>query len=72
MKPKTITKDNTIEAYSDYILINGERPKNIYQFTKDVNTAERKFYKVYGSFEVIERDYLKILFEKSLEISITA
>ena len=63
MKPKTITKDCTIEAYADYILISCQRSKSIYQFTKDLNTAEREFYKVYGGFEAIERDYLKILFE---------
>ena len=72
MKTQTITKDSIIEAYSDYILIHGERPKNIYQFTKDLNTTEQEFYKYYGNFEAIERDYLKILFEKSLELSITA
>ena len=63
MKTQTITKDS---------IIHGERPKNIYQFTKDLNATEQEFYKYYGNFEAIERDYLKILFEKSLELSITA
>ena len=72
MKTQTITKDSTIEAYSDYILIHGERPKNIYQFTKDLNATEQEFNKYYGNFKAIERAYLKILFEKSLELSITA
>ena len=45
MTTQTITKDSIIEAYSDYILIHGERPKNIYQFTKDLNTTEQEFYK---------------------------
>lgn len=38
MKTQTITKDSIIKAYSDYILNHGERPKNIYQFIKDLNT----------------------------------
>lgn len=45
MKTQTITKYSIIEAYSDYILIHDERPKSIYQFTKDLNTAEREIYK---------------------------
>lgn len=45
MKTQTITKDSIIEGYSDYILIHGERSKNIYLFTKDLNTTEQEFYK---------------------------
>ena len=36
MKTQTITKDS---------IIHGERPKNIYQFTKDLNATEQEFYK---------------------------
>lgn len=45
MKTEVFTKGSIIEAYSDYILSYGERPKNIYQFTEDLNTTEQEFYK---------------------------
>lgn len=48
MKTEVFTKGNIIEAYSDYILPYGERPKSIYQFTEDLNTSEQEFYKYYG------------------------
>ena len=45
MKTEVFTKGSIIEAYSDYILPYGESPKNIYQFTEDLNTTEQEFYK---------------------------
>ena len=44
-------KDN----YIDYVLTNGEPPKSVYNFAKKIKITEADFYKIYGSFEAIEK-----------------
>ncbi|MDE3184223.1 MAG: TetR/AcrR family transcriptional regulator [Bacteroidota bacterium] len=44
-------KDN----YIDYVLTNGEPPKSVYNFAKKTKITEADFYKIYGSFEAIEK-----------------
>jgi AcrR family transcriptional regulator len=42
-------------SYIDYVLTNGEPPKSVYNFAKQLKISEADFYKIYGSFEAIEK-----------------
>ncbi len=42
-------------SYIDYVLTNGEQPKSVYTFAKKLKITERDFYKIYGSFDAIEK-----------------
>ena len=68
MKTQTITKDSIIEGYSDYILIHGERSKNIYLFNiSQGGTAENRFgkFKLYyckiWQGDTLVRDFVPVL-----------
>lgn len=43
------------KSYIDYVLTNGERPKSVYNFAKDLKITEPEFYKIYASFDAIEK-----------------
>lgn len=68
-KENQITEDKIFELYGDYILNNGERPKNIYRFAKDNDFEERDFYHYFSSIEGIEKSMLANLFDKSVELA---
>lgn len=42
-------------SYIDYVLTNGEPPKSVYNFAKKLKITEAAFYKIYGSFDAIEK-----------------
>lgn len=63
-----ITEEKIFELYGDYILNQGERPKNIYRFAKDNEFEEKDFYDYFSSFEQIEKSMLVNLFNKSVEL----
>lgn len=68
MKNKNINKEKLLSLYGDYILSNGERPKNIYLFAKENNFEEEIFYQYFSGFEQIEKEILNHFFSKSLEV----
>lgn len=68
MKNKNINKEKLLSLYGDYILSNGERPKNIYLFAKENNFEEEIFYQYFSGFEQIEKEILNHFFSKSLEL----
>lgn len=68
-KENFVTEEKIFELYSDYILNHGERPKNVYCFTKDNEFEERDFYHYFSSFEQIEKQMLDSLFRKSIELA---
>ena len=41
--------------YIDYILTNGEQPKSVYVFAKQLQISEQEFYDFYSSFAAIEK-----------------
>jgi len=51
-------------AYLDYVLVNNEKPKSVYSFTKKLKITEAEFYQFYASFESIEKN---IWFELTFE-----
>lgn len=68
MKNKNINKEKLLSLYSDYILSNGEKPKNIYLFAKENDFEEENFYQYFSGFEQIEKEILNHFFTKSLEL----
>ena len=42
-------------AYVDFVLTNGERPKSVYSFVKKLKITEQEFYVFYASFDSIEK-----------------
>ena len=42
-------------SYIDYVLTNGEPPKSVYNFAKKLKITEAAFYRIYGSFDAIEK-----------------
>lgn len=68
MKNKNINKEKLLSLYGDYILSNGERPKNIYLFAKENNFEEEIFYQYFTGFEQIEKEILNHFFIKSLKL----
>jgi AcrR family transcriptional regulator len=43
------------DSYIDYVLTNGEAPKSVYNFAKELKMTEAEFYKHYASFDAIEK-----------------
>ena len=68
MKKAIITQEKLLKDYSNYVLENNEKPKSVYQFTKEIKIEEAQFYDFFSSFESLEKHYLKILFQKSIEV----
>jgi hypothetical protein len=46
--------DSIKKAYIDFLLIENERPKNVYVFAKNLDLSEVQFYENYASFEALE------------------
>ena len=56
LKKSTMAKAEQIKnSYIDYVLTNGEPPKSVYNFAKKLKITEADFYKIYGSFDAIEK-----------------
>lgn len=68
MKNKDINKEKLLSLYGDYILSNGEKPKNIFLFAKENDFEEENFYQYFSGFEQIEKEILNHFFTKSLEL----
>ena len=68
MKNKDINKEKLLSLYGDYILSNGEKPKNIYLFAEENDFEEENFYQFFSGFEQIEKEILNHFFTKSLEL----
>ncbi|MCB0383022.1 MAG: TetR/AcrR family transcriptional regulator [Psychroserpens sp.] len=64
-KKKTITSNDIISFYMDYVLEHGKQPKTVYAFAKANNFEEQKFYDYYGSFEAVEKNIFKVFFDNT-------
>lgn len=61
------SKDDITERYADYCLMHGNAPASVYKFAKENGFEEAEFYKYFASFEVLERNYFKDMFQHTLE-----
>lgn len=64
-----ITKEKILELYGDYLLIHGEKPKNVYLFAKENSFEEAEFYHLFSGFEQIEKEIFNYFFIKSMELT---
>ena len=67
-KKKTISENDIISSYMDFVLEHNENPKSVYAFAKANNFEESKFYQFFGSFEAIEKHVFKAFFDNTLSV----
>ncbi len=65
-KKKTISENDIISSYMDYVLEHNENPKSVFAFAKVNNFEESKFYIHFGSFEAIEKQVFKAFFDNTI------
>jgi AcrR family transcriptional regulator len=65
---KAATKTDIIEKYTDHCLMHGARPATVYKFAKDNGYEEADFYRFFASFEALEHQYFKEMFDYTLEM----
>jgi hypothetical protein len=68
MAKKTINKEYFINEYSNYILEEGKKPNNVFQFCKNLKVEEGKFYDYFSSFETLEENIFIAFFENTLAL----
>lgn len=62
-----LSKSDLIEKYSDYCLMNGQKPASVYKFSKENGFEEAEFYKYFTSFESLEHFYFAEMFNYTLQ-----
>lgn len=67
-KAKKITKQDIIEKYTDYCLVNGSQPATVYKFAKDNSFEEAEFYKFFASFDVLEQEFFNEMYSYTIEM----
>ncbi|HEV2479999.1 MAG TPA: TetR family transcriptional regulator C-terminal domain-containing protein [Puia sp.] len=55
------------DAYTKYWLENGKRPVSVYTFVQQLGIPESGFYDNYASFDAVEKDIWRAIFEETLE-----
>ena len=65
-KKKTISKDDIITWYMDYVLEHDQNPKTVFAFSKTHHFEEAKFYEYFASFEAIESGIFEAFFAHSM------
>lgn len=60
---KKQSSDSLLQAYIDYVLLEGKQPASVYAFMKSLEKSEADFYKHFSSFDAIETHFLKQEFE---------
>jgi len=67
-KKAEISKDKIVSMYMDYVLEHNEKPKSVYQFSKQNNITEKEFYNFFGTIESIEKEIFNVFFEKTIAL----
>ncbi len=67
-KKKTISEQDILSFYMDYVLERNEQPKSVYIFAKENNFEESSFYDFFGSFEAVEKYIFKEFFDNTLKV----
>ncbi|MFI1742988.1 TetR family transcriptional regulator C-terminal domain-containing protein [Thalassobellus sediminis] len=65
-KNKTISKNDIISFFMDYVLEHSENPKSVFAFSKKYTFEEAKFYEFFSSFEVVEKEIFQTFFHNSI------
>ena len=64
-KKDTITANDIISCYMEYVLENDQPPKSVFSFAKHHDFNEAEFYKYFASFEVLEKSIFKAFFDNT-------
>lgn len=67
-KKKTISENDIMTFYMDYVLEHDSNPKSVYSFAKANNFEEALFYAHFGSFEAIEKHIFNAFFVNAIDI----
>ncbi|MDL5513063.1 TetR family transcriptional regulator C-terminal domain-containing protein [Arenibacter sp. M-2] len=67
-KKKTISENDIIASYMDFVLEHNENPKSVNAFAKANNFEESEFYKFFGSFEAVEKHVFKAIFNNTISV----
>ncbi|TVZ60011.1 hypothetical protein NA63_2556 [Flavobacteriaceae bacterium MAR_2010_105] len=65
-KNKTISKQDLISLYMDYVLANNSEPISVYSFSKLNNFDEGLFYNYFGNFKALERHIFMAFFKNTI------
>ncbi|MDA9069354.1 TetR family transcriptional regulator C-terminal domain-containing protein [Algibacter sp.] len=65
-KKKSVSKNDIITYYMDYVLEHDHNPKTVFAFSKMNNFEEALFYMHFSSFEAIEKGIFEAFFENSI------
>ncbi|WP_338039010.1 hypothetical protein [Maribacter litopenaei] len=61
-KKKSITKEEMIAKYMDYVLEQEKEPKTVYKFCKENKMSEADFYKYFASILSVKKGISEYLF----------
>ena len=63
----SITRENWISAYVDYVLEEGKEPASVFKFAKSLNAKEGDFYQEFSSFRYLESFIWRSMLNDTLE-----
>ncbi len=66
-KKKSVSKNDIITHYMDYVLEHDQNPKTVFAFAKMHGFEEAKFYDFFASFDAIEKGIFEAFFSNSLD-----
>ncbi len=66
-KKKSVSKNDIITFYMDYVLEHNQNPKTIFAFSKMNNFEEARFYEYFASFEAVEKGIFEAFFINSVD-----
>jgi len=67
-KKKSISSNDLLEMYMDYVLEHNQQPKSVYAFAKQCNFEESKFYEFYGTFDALEQSIFKAFYDNAVSV----
>ena len=63
-----INENEIVSKYMETILTTGTAPSSVFIFAQELEIEEREFYKLFGSFEEIEKRIFALFFENTLSL----
>ena len=67
-KNATLTKDALVSMYMNYVLEQNEKPKSVYQFSKQNSISETEFYNFFGTIESVEKEIFKMFYDNTIQL----
>lgn len=67
-KNATLTKDALVSMYMNYVLEHNEKPKSVYQFSKQNSISETEFYNFFGTIESVEKEIFKMFYDNTIQL----